>query len=152
MNEVKLTPAVILSIVQGMNAISNCDGQQHAERALLKAFYEECRQELESTSLPAFELVENHKFDAEMAKHAMPDLETKKLFLKFCIVCAYADGNYTSAERATVAEFARGLGVNEADLADIERTVSGHLANQIAHLAPTEALSAIVGELFQDVS
>jgi len=137
----KLSPQHARAIAHGLYSLASVDGVHPAETLLVQEFFGAAQGEFGSVS----DLVT--PFDTKQAAQVLDTPELKAAFLQSCVLLAYADGRYSAAERAKVAEFAQALGVREAERADIEEAVSDHLMQQIARIENIDALGEVAQEL-----
>jgi hypothetical protein len=132
-------------ITRGMYAVAQCDGVHQTELVLLKEFYEGCRAEVDGLS--SFAEVVEVTFDAEEAKDILDTEELREVFLKSCLLLAYADGVFSNGERARIKEFATALAVDDEARAHLEDVVRDHLIQQVAHIRNLDALKEVAKEL-----
>ncbi|GAB3382696.1 hypothetical protein [Lysobacter fragariae] len=142
-----LTPQQARTIAHGLYELARADGVHPAETLLVQEFFAAAQGEFAGHGdLSSFTAT---TFDAAAAAQVLDSLELKGVFLHSCVLLAYADGKYTAAERAKVAEFAKVLGVTAEQLASIEEGVGDHLLQQIARIENVDALGEVARELKQ---
>ncbi|HKY92231.1 MAG TPA: TerB family tellurite resistance protein, partial [Nevskiaceae bacterium] len=134
----------IQAIVRGMNEVAKLDGVHDAEAVMLQQFYGTCQ--LDSGALTSFRELVNGPFDIAEAARVLETPERKAVFLKSCILLAYADGRYSQAERDKVRSFADGLGVPAAATLALEESVADQLLQNIARISNVDALKEVASE------
>ena len=87
--------------------------------------------------------------NAVAAAESFDSADLKHALIKSCILLAYADGHYSTAEQAKVREYALLLGVSAVELAGMESAVADHLIQQLARVQNTDALQEVVREIAQ---
>jgi DnaJ-domain-containing protein 1 len=132
-------------ITRGMYAVAQCDGVHQTELVLLKEFYEGCRREVDGLS--SFEEVIRIEFDAANSKEILDTPVLREVFLKSCLLLAYADGVFSDSERERVKGFAKALDVDDALRENLEEQVRDHLLQQVAHIRNLEVLQEVAREL-----
>lgn len=132
-------------ITRGMYAVAQCDGVHQTELVLLKEFYEACRADV--NGLASFDDVIKTPFEATDAKDILSSKELRAVFLKSCLLLAYADGLFSDGERERVKSFAKALEITDAERADLEDHVRDHLIQQIAQIKNMDALREVAKTL-----
>jgi len=132
-------------MVRGMFAVAQCDGVHATELVLLREFYSGCQQA--AGGLADFDDLVRVPFDAETACDVLESAEHRQVFLRSCLLLAFADGGYSSGERAKITEFAGALEVDSAILAELEDQVRDHLLRQVASIQNIDALRAVANEM-----
>ncbi|HEY0659960.1 MAG TPA: TerB family tellurite resistance protein [Lysobacter sp.] len=145
MTQNDLSPQQARTIAHGLHELARTDGVHPAETMLVQEFFAAAQGEFGTAGDTS--MLAATSFDVAQAAQVLDTPELKAVFLQSCVLLAYADGRYSAAERAKVAEFAQALGVPEAERADIEETVSDHLLQQIARIENVEALGEVAREL-----
>ncbi len=143
--EAQLELRHIQFIVRALHDLARTDGLHEAERAMLKNFYEQCRDE--THALASYDDLVGVPFDPTDAAELFHDDGAKVAFLHSCLLLAYADGACSSGERAKIAAFATALDVPEADLVALEEAVRDHLMQQISQIENLDALQEVAREL-----
>lgn len=132
-------------IVQALYELAETDGIHATEKVMLRGFYDQCRDD--AKGLTSFEELIRCDFDAGRAAELFATEELKACFLQSCVLLAYADGRYSSGERAKVRSYADMLEVSADNLAQLEEAVSDHLLQQIAVIENVEAVQRVAAEL-----
>ena len=141
-----LTPQQARAIAHGLHDLAGTDGVHPAETMLVQDFFNAAQGEFGGAG--DLSLLAATPFDVAEAGQVLGSVELKGVFLHSCVLLAYADGRYSAAERARVAEFAQALGLG-AELATIEQGVADHLMQQIARIENLDALGEVARELKQ---
>ena len=134
----------IQQIVRGMNEVAKLDGVHDAEAHMLKQFYGACQSD--AKAFTDFRELVAGPFDIAEAARVLDTPERKAVFLKSCILLAYADGRYSQAERDKVRSFADGLGVPAAATLALEESVADQLLQNIARISNVDALKEVASE------
>jgi tellurite resistance protein len=134
----------IQAIVRGMNEVAKLDGVHDAEAVMLDQFYGACQ--ADAGALTNFRELVNGPFDIAEAARVLDTPERKAVFLKSCILLAYADGRYSQAERDKVRTFADGLGIPAAATLAIEESVADQLLQNIARISNVDALKEVASK------
>ncbi|MEY4509367.1 MAG: hypothetical protein RLZZ450_1489 [Pseudomonadota bacterium] len=132
-------------LVRGMFAVARCDGVHATELVLLREFYEGCRADVDG--LASFEDVISVELDADSARDVLDTDELRELFLRSCLLLAFADGVFSPAERQLLVELATLLGVTPERRAELEDEARSYLLQRIAHIHNVDALQDVVKEL-----
>lgn len=69
------------------------------------------------------------------------------LFIKSCILLAYADGVYAPAEKAKIEAYAAALDISGDAIAELEQSVREFLLSQLHHVQDTAAVVQVAREL-----
>ena len=134
----------VQSMVRGMYELAKVDGVHQAEMVMLRGFYDQCQREAQA--LTSFDDLIAIPFDLQAAGEVIDTAERKTTFLQSCLLLAYADGSYSSAEQAHIRKFAQALGVDTATLATLEGQVADTLMQQFAGVRNVEALQQVAKE------
>lgn len=145
MENVELKLNHIQVMVRGMYAVAQCEGVHPTELILLKEFYEGCRAQVQG--LASFEEVVEGPIEADTMRDILDSPALREMFLKSCLLLAFADGVFSECERNKLRGFAEALFVDDERRAQLEDEVRDHLLKQIAHLQNVEALRDVVGTL-----
>jgi hypothetical protein len=140
-----LTPQHARAIAHGLYDLAGTDGIHPAETMLVQEFFAAAQGEFGSRA--DLSVLAATRFDPAQAATVLDSPELKLVFLHSCVLLAHADGRYSSAERAKVAEYAQALGVVPDALAGVEEGVSDHLLQQIARIENVDALAEVAREL-----
>lgn len=143
-----LNIAHIQAILRGMYAVALTDGVHDTELVLMREFYNQCARE--SDALASFQDVVNTPFDSESARKVLGTEELKRTFLASCVFLGYADGNYSAKERTKVQALGDEVGLNSAQISEVENLVADQLMAQLAHIENLEALKEVSGEIRAD--
>lgn len=134
----------IQAIVRGMNEVAKLDGVHGSEAVMLSEFYGACQRD--SAALTSFAQLTSGPFDIAEAARVLDTPELKAVFLRSCIMLAYADGRYSQTERDKIRGFADALGVPAAATLSMEEAVADHLLQNIAHISNIDALKEVAKE------
>lgn len=132
-------------IVRALHDLANIDGLHATEEAMIKGFYELCRDDAHAPI--GYDDLVREPFDPAQAADLFDAPASKAALLHSCLLLAYADGVCSAAERARIATLAEALGVSDADLALLEDQVRDHLIQQIAQIENVDALRDVAREL-----
>src|SRR5690606_1726764 len=129
----------------GLLAVARADGKVHErELALIASFYGE----IAGGSGNALASLANEPDIAPAVLAAGLTREpVAMLFVKTCILLAYADGEYHAKEKAKVDAFAHALQISDAAVAELEQSVKEYLLGHLAGLANREAALAVAKKL-----
>jgi tellurite resistance protein len=132
------------AFARGLYAVARADGEVHPqERALITEFYAGAR----PSSFDLNALERQDKISAAALAQILATGELVRLFLRTAILCAWADGGYSKAEGAVIAEYATAGGVEAAELAELEAEVKEYMLAQLAHLKNVDAAIEVKKEL-----
>ena len=145
MNPVELELRHVRLMVKGMMRVAHSDGAHPRELALIRAFYEGCRADVQG--LAEFDDLANLPYEPGAAKDVLDTPELKSAFLTSCFLVAYADGGVSDAEGKAIAEMGRELGVDDATVAETRERVKDQLLQQLTGSANLEALARIASAL-----
>lgn len=144
-NTGNLNIAHIQTIVRGMYAVARADDVHTTELVMIKNFYQQCAAEAEALS--SFEDLIQTPFDPDQASLVLNSDEVKRIFLTSCLFLAYADGDYSAAEREKVRELGDAIKVSGEQITEIENTVADQLMAQFAHIDNLEELKQVAKTL-----
>jgi uncharacterized membrane protein YebE (DUF533 family) len=143
--ETDITAGQAEIIARGMLAIARAEGGvRKAELELVKAFYSEVSG---GGARHLASLEQAPDLTPEVAATALTSETLAKLFLKSCILAGYADGAYTTEERAVVDGFAKALKVEKKTLDELEQSVKEYLVSHLSGLANVDATVAVARKL-----
>ncbi|WP_137936012.1 TerB family tellurite resistance protein [Chitinivorax sp. B] len=128
-------------LVRAMHELSLVDGVHDAERVMLNGFYQACQ--ADSQALTTFQELVSVKLDLSALADNFNTPELKRAFLHSCLLLAYADGQYSTTERARIVEYGKALGMMENELAVVEDQVADHLLQQISRIENVAALGEV---------
>ena len=131
-------------IVRAMHEVAKLDGVHDAEAVMLRDFYEACQRDTDA--LTSFEELGRGEFDLDEAKRILDTPDRKSALLRSCLLLAYADGRYSTAEREKIRGFADGLGVPAAATLALEESVADQLMQNIARISNIDALREVATE------
>ena len=132
-------------IVQGMVQVAHSDGAHARELALIRAFYESCRDD--AKGLADFTDLAKTSFDAEVAREVLDSDMLKLTFLISCYLVAYADGHVTDGERRALEELTKGAGISAEIAAQAQELVKDQLLMQVVRSSNLPALQGIAKAL-----
>jgi hypothetical protein len=135
----------VQAMVRAMHELALTDGMHDAERVMLRGFYDSCQQD--TGALTSFDELIGSGFDTATAADLFDTPERRAALLQSCVFLAYADGNYSSGERAKVKAFADAVGASAEDLTRCEGLVADHLLQHISRIDNLEALQQVAAEL-----
>lgn len=126
--EVDLSAEEAKAIARGMLAVARSDGKlDPRELVMIQEFY--------PASLEALP-----DMTPKEAASALENRTVSGLFLKSCLLVAWADREYSDKERALISKYAEALAISAAELAHIEQSVKEWLMAPLSRLANTEAV------------
>ena len=134
-------------MVRGMYAVATSEDVHPAEQVMMREFYETCR--VEADGIADYNDLVKQPLEPAEAADVLGTKELRAIFLKSCLFLAFADGQYSEAERATIERFADGLEFDKEALADVEAEVTDYLIQQIARIRNIDALQEVAGELWK---
>jgi len=134
----------VQSMVRGMYDLAKVDGLHQAEMVMLRGFYDQCQRDVHA--LTSFDDLIAVPFDLQTAREVLATPESKTAFIQSCLLLAYADGGYSSAEQAHIRKFAQALGVDAATLVTLEGQVADTLMQQFSGVQNVEALQQVARE------
>jgi DnaJ-domain-containing protein 1 len=76
-----------------------------------------------------------------------PDAGHRDMILALCIMVAYADGDYSAAERTAVLAAAASLGASGERVEQILAQVKDYMLAQLAHLPDAASVAVVAKEL-----
>jgi tellurite resistance protein len=133
------------AIVRAMHDIALTDGVHDAERVMLHGFYDSCQRD--AAALASFDDLVAMPFNLAAIVDDFRQPAQKMALLHSCLLLAYADGEYSAAERAKVQGFADALAMDAGELAQIEEGVADYLLQQISRISNTDALQEVAKEM-----
>jgi tellurite resistance protein len=143
--EVVVTQAQAEVIARGMMAVARADGGVHErELGLVKGFLSD----VAGSGAAALSAVENAPdVTPDVVATALSAKELALLFLKSCLLVAYADGEYAPAERDVIDGYAKALGVDAKVLGQLDHSVKEFLLGHLAKLANVDAAVRVAKKL-----
>ncbi len=140
-----LTSAQVHAIVQGMALVAGADGDDEREIILMREFWDACSPDVHEAE--SLDEVRNSPFDQGAARAALDTPALKQTFLASCLLVAYADGQVSAAEQATIAELIKRLDI-DADLsAATHERVKTLLVEQLSRVSDLTTLQKIAKQL-----
>jgi uncharacterized tellurite resistance protein B-like protein len=134
----------IQAMVRGMYDLAKVDGVHASEMVMLRGFYQQCQRE--ANALTTFDELIAVPFDLEAAAEVLDTAERKTAFIQSCLLLAYADGRYSSAEQTQIRKFAQALGLAGEAFTTLEAQVADTLMQQFASVSNVEALQQVARE------
>ena len=131
----------VRGIVRAMYRVAQADGVNDRELALMRGFYESCRDEV--SGLADFGDVIAQALDLAEAHEAVATPELREVIVRSCLLAGWADGVLTDGERAVVAEVARAVGMDDATLAHVEESTKDQLVGAVARVPDTAAVARL---------
>lgn len=144
--EVEISADQAEVMARGLFAVARAESGIHErEKTLLMSFYSDVAEGSGSRSLSALE----HSPDVSPSEiaAALTSKAHALLFVKTCILMAYADNNYGGKERDVIEGFAKALGLEPEQVGELEQDVKSFLMSSLLRLANTEAVVAVAREL-----
>lgn len=139
-----MTPAQIEAVTRLLLHIAHVDGARTAEEVvLIREFYDSCRSD--GAGFADFDTLAAHG-DAANAID-FPDTVQREMLLALCLMVAYADGEFSSSERAAIEAAASRLQVSGEQLKAIEAQVKDYILARLAHLPDAASVAAVAREL-----
>lgn len=132
--EIALDATQAEAIARGLFAVAKCDGIHEREAALVASFWGE----VGGGTAALADLERRPEISEAELSAALPSAELRLMFLKSCVLLAWADGHTSDAERAVIGRFADALG-QKARLGELEDSVKEYLLGHLSHLANTDA-------------
>lgn len=144
--EIEISAEQAEVMVRGLFAVARAEGGVHErEKTLLMSFYSEIMDDSSTRSLSALE------HTADVSPSEIAEAITRQphalLFVKTCILMAYADNNFGEKERELIDGFAKALGLSKEHVAGLEQDVKSFLLSSLVRLANTEAVAAVAKRL-----
>ncbi|MCC2656536.1 MAG: Tellurite resistance protein TerB [Panacagrimonas sp.] len=128
-------------IVRAMHEVAQLDGVHDAEAVMLREFYGAVQQD--TGALTSFQELSRGTFDLDEARRILDTPERKAALLRSCLLLAYADGRYSTAEREMIRNFADALGVPAHATLALEESVADQLMQNIARISNIDALREV---------
>lgn len=132
---------------RAMLEIAQVDAGHAAEEiALIRAFYEA---DAEPAQLPFEHLLTTLSQPAPLAADSFPEAGQRDLLISTCLMVAYADGQFSQAERAAIHTLAERIGMPPAQVTALDEIVQDYLLSQLANLPDAESVARVGVELAQ---
>ena len=146
MTETPLSPAQIVAATRLMLGIAHVDGARTVEEeALIRQFYDGCR--TASADFLSFDTLVAERGTTSVVAADFPDAGQRDMIVALCIMVAYADGDYSAAERTAVEAAAGSLGLNVERVEQILAQVKDYMLAQLAHLPDAASVAVVAKEL-----
>lgn len=134
--EVDLTEAQTRVIARGMMTIARSEGGvDPRELELMRSLLLDTDVE-QLADLPASEV-----------KETISSPDAAQLFLRSCLLVAFADRTYSDAERALISAYAQALGVSDDDLENASQSVKEFLLEPLSRLSNVEGVAEVSKEM-----
>lgn len=147
------TDAVELDLAQkslatrAMLEVAQVDAGHVAEEiALIRAFYEA---DAEPGQIPFDSLLAASSQQAPLNSESFPMAGQRDLVISSCLMVAYADGQFSQAERAAIAAIAERIGMDAARFKMLDDIIQDHLLSQLANLPDAESVARVGAEMNQ---
>ena len=133
--EIAMTEEEAELMAHGMLAVARADGKLHErEIAMVQSFYGEVSSASSMASLEHEPDIAPDVLAAGLARGSLG-----MLFVKTCILCAYADGTYHPKEKAKVDAYATALGIGAEAVGELEQSVKEYLLGHLTGLQNRDA-------------
>jgi tellurite resistance protein len=143
--EVNVTQEQAEVIARGMMVVARAEGGAHErELGMIKGFLSDVSGG-DARQLAAVEAGPDIAPEAVVA--ALSQKELSSLFLKSCLLIAYADGRYAAEERTVIEKYAKALSVDAKELGTLEHSVKEFLLGHLAKLSNVEAAARVAKKL-----
>jgi tellurite resistance protein len=143
--EITVTEAEAELMARGMLAVARADGKAHdRELAMVTSFYGEV---VNGSPMQLASIEKEADVPPAVLAAGLTREPIGMLFIKTCILCAYADGTYHEKERAKVGQYAAALGIGDAALTELEQSVKEFLLGQLTGLQNRDAALEVAKEL-----
>ncbi len=139
-----LSPAQVTQLTRAMLSVALVDGIHPSEAALIGQFYESSRSAAMPTTATVLASTDAQTFNAAILAGSTPEFSDTVLLM--CLMAAYADGQFSPAERAHVQTIATALGVDAARIDDLLAQVRDELVGALSHLPDAGSVAAVVRE------
>lgn len=144
--EIEISAEQAEVMARGLFAVARAEGGIHErEKTLLMSFYSDVAGESSSRSLSALENAPDVS-PSEIAS-ALTSQSHALLFVKTCLLMAYADNSFGDKERDVIAGFAKALGLGDGHVSELEQDVKAFLLSSLVRLANSEAVATVAREL-----
>lgn len=132
------SPRQVKASCIAMLTVARANGIAPAELDLIRAFWSQTDGlfgELDETTTETFES-ETFVLNGQ-----------KQILLDMCLACAFADGKYSSEEKAVIAEIAAKLDVSAEVLAERTADVRAGFLGSLSHLPDAQSVAALAKNL-----
>lgn len=142
--EIEINDEQAEAMARGLFAVARAEGGVHEkEKALLMSFYAEGAGGIRSLS----ELESAPDATPEEIASALSSKALGAVFIRTCILMAWADNSFDGKERELVSRYAKALGIGEAEVAEHESAVKSYLISSLVKLANTDAVVEVSKKL-----
>jgi tellurite resistance protein len=142
--EIMLTEGEAELIARGLLSVARADGNLHErEIAMVQSFYGE----IVGSSMAMAGLENVPDLEPSVLAEGLRREEIAMLFVKTCILCAYADGSYNPKEKTRIEAYAKALGIGAEALGELHQSVKEYLVAHVAGLSNREAALAVAKDL-----
>lgn len=142
--EVMITDEEGALIARGLLAVARADGNLHdREITLVQGFLGESGGSANALNAAAKEA----DIEADVLAAGLTRETIGMLFVKSCILLAYADGVYAPAEKAKIEAYAAALDISGEAISELEQSVREFLLGQLNHVQDTAAVVQVAKEL-----
>ncbi len=142
--EIEISDEQAEAMARGLFAVARAEGGVHEkEKALLMSFYAEGAGGIRSLS----ELESAPDATPEEIAGALTSKALGSVFIKTCILMAWADNSFDGKERELVARYAKALGISDGEVAELEHAVKSYLISSLVTLANTDAVVEVAKKL-----
>ncbi len=145
--ETELSAVEAETFARGLYAIAQVDGVHERELALISDFYSSVAGQGSSEAVVFASLDRTSPLAPNDVAAILRTPQQRELFVKTAFLLTWADGSVSAAERATVEQFARALGVADTRKTELELEVKDFLLRPLANLANVNAVSAVAKKL-----
>lgn len=140
-----LTRPQVHAIVQGMALVAEADGSDEREIILMRQFWDACAPDVREAE--SLDEVRRSPFDLAETRDALASPLLKQTFLASCLLVAYADGQVSAAEQATIAELVQRLDIGAEITAATHERVKSLLVEQLSRVSDLATLQKIAQQL-----
>jgi tellurite resistance protein len=141
-HELPLSQSSAEAMARGLYAVAKCDGLHEREAGLIASFWIDAGGRGSISELERSATIKPTELAA-----ALHNSDERMLFIKTAVLLTWADGKVTDAEKKTVTEFARALGIDASMQEKLETAVKEFLLGQLAHLSNTDATTQVAKKL-----
>lgn len=141
--ELHISPQAAEAIARGLYTVARVDGLHEREAGLIASFWIEAGH----GSAPLSDLERSDAMKPADLATQLRSEEERSVFIKTALLLTWADGEVTDAERKVVREFAKALGIEEAQLEQLEGGVKDYLMGHLAHVQNTDATQEVLKKL-----
>lgn len=119
-------------------------GHVAEEIALIRSFYEA---DTELAQIPFDSLLVASSQAAPLAADSFPEPDQRDLVISSCLMVAYADGQFSQAERDAALAIASRIGMPSERFEALDGIIQDHLLSQLANLPDAESVAKVGEEL-----